>query len=131
MGKHYSETEIQEVLSNEDIDYDDTFSKIWMGENGIQYEYVIPLAAYKAVGPENAYKVALDVKSHKGDNKRPSRSKETPGKIYRRGQYQPIGNKSVFTFYEYKQIWEEMQKDKDTKLQFERQAMRERKNEIG
>lgn len=79
---------------------DRTKTIMWKGRNGIQYEYLIPLHADEG----EPHEVALDVRSHKGDNTNPSRSKKYWGKVFKPGQYQPVGDKSHFTFYQQRQI---------------------------
>jgi len=79
---------------------DRTKTILWKGANGIQYEYLIPLHADEG----EPHEVALDVRSHKGNNTNPSRSKKYWGKVFKPGQYQPVGDKSKFTFYQLKAI---------------------------
>ena len=64
-----------------------------VGKNGIHYEYIMPI-----FGERDKYQTqALDVKSKKSPT-----TKYKNGK--RPGQYQPIGDKSCFTFYQLKQM---------------------------
>lgn len=68
-------------------------SKFVTGRNGIVYEYIVP-----NYGRLNKYYMdAIDVRSHKSPV-----SKYKNGK--KPGQYQPIGDKSYFTFYQLKQL---------------------------
>lgn len=60
----------------------------WIGANHIVYEYYIPYG--------KTYEEALDVKSHK--------KSEAYDNGKRPGEYQPIGDKSHFTFYEMKKM---------------------------
>lgn len=64
---------------------------IRLGRNGILYEYIMPLNA----NPFKYYEEAIDVRSHKS-----STSKWKNGK--KPGQYQPIGDKKYFNFYQLK-----------------------------
>lgn len=74
---------------------DNSIRLLRLGRNGILYEYYLPY------GSDNSkfYEEAIDVKSHKGNNRRPSTKN---GKIYRTGEYQPIGDKRYFTYYQNK-----------------------------
>lgn len=74
---------------------DNSIKLLRLGRNGILYEYYLPY------GSDNSkfYEEAIDVKSHKGNNRRPSTKN---GKIYRTGEYQPIGDKRYFTYYQNK-----------------------------
>lgn len=71
---------------------DNTLTVMRLGRNGILYEYVLPYGA----NPNHFATEALDVKSRKGY------SKYDNGK--RAGQYQPIGDKSNFTFFQLKEL---------------------------
>lgn len=62
-----------------------------LGNNGVLYEYVVPLRYYHS---PNWYKEATDVRSHKKAGTRYNNGKKP-------GQYQPVGDKSNFTFYEH------------------------------
>lgn len=75
---------------NASIDNTKTVQRI--GRNGVHYEYLIPLAS----DPFHYYQDAEDVRSRKSPT-----TKYNNGK--RPGQYQPVGDKSYFTFYEHKQ----------------------------
>lgn len=59
-----------------------------LGRNGVLYDYILPYGA----NPSRYYEEAIDVKSRKGF------SKYSNGK--RPGQYQPVGDKRYFTFYQ-------------------------------
>lgn len=84
----------------------DKTKTVWRtGKNGILYEYLLPYGG----NPMYYYEDAVDVRSHK--------SKDTSydnGK--RPGEYQPIGDKRYFTFYqlnkmtpeEYWEFWWEL-----------------------
>ena len=61
---------------------DHTYSII--GLNGIHYEYVMPLHSFDS----KYYEQAIDVRS---------KNKKT-------GRYQPVGDKSYFTFYQLKKL---------------------------
>lgn len=63
-----------------------------IGRNGVHYEYLMPLYG----DPLHYYEEAEDVRSRKSPT-----TKYNNGK--RPGQYQPVGDKSYFTFYEIKQ----------------------------
>lgn len=78
---------------NQSVDYTRTVARL--GRNGIHYEYIMPLYA-----PDNLtsfYENAIDVKSRKSPT-----TKYKNGK--RPGQYQPVGDKSYFNFYQLKQL---------------------------
>lgn len=68
---------------------DKTKTVFRVGKNGIHYEYIMPIFS----DPMNWRIEAMDVKSRKSPV-----SKYKNGK--RPGQYQPIGDKSAFTFYQ-------------------------------
>jgi hypothetical protein len=68
-------------------------SKFVRGRNGIIYEYIVP--NYGRL--DKYYMDAIDVRSHKSPT-----SKYKNGK--KPGQYQPIGDKTYFTFYQLKQL---------------------------
>lgn len=76
---------------NQRIDKTKTVQRI--GRNGIHYEYVMPLFS----DPMYYYNEAMDVKSKKSPT-----STYKNGK--RPGQYQPIGDKSYFNYYQLKKI---------------------------
>jgi hypothetical protein len=61
-----------------------------LGNNGVLYEYVVPLRYHSS---PRWYKRATDVRSHKKAGTRYDNGKKP-------GQYQPVGDKSNFTFYE-------------------------------
>lgn len=69
-----------------------------VGLNGIHYEYVMP-KTYSGPWYENALAV---------------RSKKSPTSTYNNGkkpgQYQPIGDRSYFTFYQLKQLRKQKKK---------------------
>lgn len=67
---------------------DNTLTVNRLGRNGILYEYILPYGA----NPTHYYEDAIDVKSRKGY------SEYDNGK--RAGQYQPIGDKRYFNFYQ-------------------------------
>lgn len=67
-----------------------------VGRQGILYEYELPYGA----NPMKYYEEAINVKSIKGKNKRPSTSKKHEGVVYQTGMYQPIGDKRYFTYYQ-------------------------------
>ena len=67
-----------------------------VGRQGILYEYELPYGA----NPMKYYEEAINVKSIKGKNKRPSTSKKHEGTVYQTGMYQPIGDKRYFTYYQ-------------------------------
>lgn len=68
-------------------------SQFVTGKNGIVYEYIVPNYGRSSI----YYMDAIDVRSHKSPV-----SKYKNGK--KPGQYQPIGDKSYFTFYQLKQL---------------------------
>ena len=63
------------------------------GKNGILYEYILPYGG----NPNHYYEDAIDVKSHKSINTRYDNGK-------RPGEYQPVGDKRYFTFYQLKKM---------------------------
>lgn len=67
-----------------------------LGNNGVLYEYVVPLRYHSS---PKWYKRAVDVRSHKKAGTRYDNGKKP-------GQYQPVGDKSNFTFYQLKKIRE-------------------------
>lgn len=98
---------------------DNTLTVLERGRNGILYEYVLPYGA----NPMNYYKEAIDVKSHKGDNRNPSTAKRHEGQVYRSGEYQPIGDKRYFTYYQIRKMlqkndWEKFLQDVERRKQF-------------
>ena len=76
---------------NQKIDRTNTI--IRLGRNGIYYEYVMPLNA----DPYDFYNSAIDVRSHKSPT-----SKWPNGK--RPGQYQPVGDKRYFNYFQLKKM---------------------------
>lgn len=76
---------------NQKIDRTNTI--IRLGRNGIYYEYIMPLNA----DPYDFYNSAIDVRSHKSPT-----SKWPNGK--KPGQYQPIGDKRYFNYYQLKKM---------------------------
>lgn len=66
---------------------------IRMGRNGVIYEYILPLKG----NPFYYYEDAIDVRSHKKADTKYNNGKKP-------GQYQPVGDKSRFTFYELRKI---------------------------
>lgn len=67
-----------------------------VGKQGIHYEFLVP----KNRSLRLYYKNALDVRSRKGDNTRRSSN----GKIYRPGEFQPVGDKRYFQYYQQKKM---------------------------
>ena len=78
---------------NQRIDKTKTVQRI--GKNGIHYEYIMPIFS----DPMNWQVEAMDVKSRKSP-----KSKYKNGK--KPGQYQPIGDKTYFNFYQLKKVQE-------------------------
>lgn len=72
---------------------DRTNTVMHLGKNGVLYEYILPYGG----NPLHYYEDAIDVKSHKSMS-----TKYNNGK--RPGEYQPVGDKRYFTFYQLKQI---------------------------
>lgn len=66
-----------------------------MGRQGILYEYLLPYGA----NPMHYYEEALDVRSIK--------SSENYYNGKRPGQYQPIGDKRYFTYYQLRKMSQE------------------------
>ena len=65
----------------------------YLGKNGIYYEYIMPI-----FGEQDKYHTqAIDVKSKKSPKTKYKNGKKP-------GQYQPIGDKSHFNFYQLKQL---------------------------
>lgn len=79
---------------------DQTLTRRVFGAQGILYEFILPYGA----NPDRYWEEAMDVRSIKGNNKRPSTAKGKEGIIYRPGQYQPIGDKRYFTYYQLKKM---------------------------
>lgn len=71
---------------------DKSISVMRLGRQGILYEYILPYGA----NPMKYYEEAMDVKSHKRS------TRYNNGK--RIGQYQPIGDKRYFTYYQLKKM---------------------------
>lgn len=88
------------IQNNWNAKIDRTLTVRKYGKQGILYEFELPYGA----NPNLYYEEALNVKSIKGNNKRPSTSKKHFGKIYRPGMYQPIGNTKEFTFFKLKKL---------------------------
>ncbi len=79
---------------------DKTKTVMRLGKNGILYEYILPYGNNfwgVEADPMHYYSDAIDVKSHKS-----ATTKYDNGK--RAGDYQPIGNKEHFTFYQLKEM---------------------------
>jgi hypothetical protein len=68
----------------------------FLGKNGIHYEYVMPIFSQRAM----FYEQALDVKSRKSPTTRYKNGKKP-------GQYQPVGDKRFFNFYQMNKMSEE------------------------
>jgi len=90
-------------LYNARIDNTKTVTRL--GRNGILYEYVLPYGG----NPVHYYEDAIDVKSHKS-----ATTKYDNGK--RPGEYQPIGDKRYFTYYQINKMltrgdWEQFVED--------------------
>lgn len=77
------------TINNYNARIDKTNTVMRTGKNGILYEYVLPYGG----NPMKYYKDAIDVKSHKS-----ATTKYDNGR--RPGDYQPIGDKRYFTFYQ-------------------------------
>lgn len=74
---------------------DRTKTVIRMGRNGVIYEYLIPLNG----NPYYYYEDAVDVRSHKKEGTKYNNGKKP-------GQYQPVGSKMHFTYYQLRKIRE-------------------------
>ena len=83
------------IHNNWNIKIDKTKSVIRLGRNNVLYEYILPLNA----NPFNFYDAAVDVRSHKSATTKYKNGKKP-------GQYQPVGNKLYFNFYQLKKIRE-------------------------
>lgn len=81
------------TINNYNARIDKTNSVMRLGKNGILYEYILPYGG----DPMYYYQDAIDVKSHKSADTRYNNGK-------RPGEYQPIGDKRYFTFYQLKQM---------------------------
>lgn len=79
---------------------DRTLTTRHYGRNGILYEWELPYGA----NPSRYWEEAVNVKSIKGDNSRPSTAKGREGYVYRTGMYQPIGHKREFTYFQLKKM---------------------------
>ncbi len=88
--KHNKRSNIQ---NNWNAKIDKTKTVIRLGRNHVLYEYILPLAG----DPFHYYEDAIDVRSHKSATTKYNNGKKP-------GQYQPIGDKSYFTFYQLKNI---------------------------
>ncbi len=69
----------------------------YLGKNGIMYEYILRYGG----DTSKFYEDAVDVRSIKWGKARPSTKN---GKTYRRGTYQPVGDKRYFNFYQLKHM---------------------------
>jgi hypothetical protein len=69
-----------------------------LGANGILYEFVL------LYNSNRYWEDAVDVRSIKRKNNRPSTAHGKEGTIYKPGQYQPIGDKRYFTYYQIKKM---------------------------
>lgn len=78
---------------NQRIDKTKTVQRI--GKNGIHYEYIMPILS----DPMNWQVEAMDVKSKKSPKAKYKNGKKP-------GQYQPIGDKTYFNFYQLRQVQE-------------------------
>lgn len=87
---------------NAKIDRTNTVRRL--GKQGILYEYELPYGA----DPMKYYQEAVNVKSIKNSERYEN------GK--RIGQYQPIGDKKYFTFYQFKQMRKRGQSDDYIKM---------------
>ena len=85
---------------NQRIDYTRTVERL--GRNGVHYEYIIPLNAPDTFS--DYYNNAIDVKSHKSPTTKYDNGKKP-------GQYQPVGDKSYFTYYQFKQMSQDEKND--------------------
>lgn len=65
----------------------------YLGKNGIMYEYILKYGGNK----EKFYEDAVDVRSIKWGRARRSTKNNN---YYRRGVYQPVGNKKYFNYYQ-------------------------------
>lgn len=74
---------------------DRTNTVLRMGRNGILYEYLIPISA----NPYEYYNTAIDVRSHKSATTKYDNGKKP-------GQYQPVGSKLYFNYYQLRKIKE-------------------------
>lgn len=82
------------------LSIDKTLTVRRLGRQGILYEYELPYGA----NPLKYYEEAVNVKSIKGNNTRPTTKKDKKGYTYRTGMYQPIGDKRYFTYYQIKKM---------------------------
>lgn len=87
-------------IYNQSLDYTRTVQRI--GRNGIHYEYIMPKTASNNL--TSFYEEAVDVKSRKSPT-----SKYNNGK--KPGQYQPIGDKRYFTFYQLNKMTKKQKED--------------------
>lgn len=87
------------TINDYNIKIDKTLTVTRLGQNGILYEYVLPYGG----DPLHYYEDAIDVKSRKRSEKNKN------GR--RLGQYQPIGDKRYFTFYQLKKLRESGKED--------------------
>lgn len=90
------------IVNDWGVRLDDTTTKQIIGKNGIHYEYVIPIKA----SSNRYYNNAVDVRSRKRFTSDWPNGKKP-------GQYQPIGDKSYFNFYQLKKA---KQENSDQKL---------------
>lgn len=88
------------IQNNWNTKIDKTKTVVRLGRNHILYEYILPFSA----NPFHFQSDAIDVRSHKS-----AITKYKNGK--KPGQYQPIGDKSKFAFYDYKKMRERGETD--------------------
>lgn len=80
------------TINNWNAKIDRTLTVRRLGRQGILYEYELPYGA----NPMNYYEEAINVKSIKRS--------ENYKNGYRPGQYQPIGDKRYFNYYQLKKM---------------------------
>jgi hypothetical protein len=68
----------------------------FLGQNGIHYEYIMPIFG----DPKKFHTEALDVKSRKSPTTKYKNGKKP-------GQYQPVGDKRFFNYYQMGKMTEE------------------------
>ena len=89
------------IQNNWNAKIDRTKTVIRLGRNRVLYEYILP---FKANAFEY-YNEAVDVRSHKSATTKYNNGKKP-------GQYQPVGDKSYFNFYQLKKMKKENYQNK-------------------
>ena len=89
------------IQNNWNAKIDKTKTVVRLGRNHVLYEYILPFNA----NPFNYYNEAIDVRSHKSATTKYNNGKKP-------GQYQSVGDKSYFNFYQLRHMKKESYQDK-------------------